>query len=213
VGTLSTLKKLLLCQVPEWDVAVVREALPGVVLVPALLACSGVLGPQPHHALVDAASAGDLAMVERLIGEGVDVNAVDQRTNSTLGIKTGDNALREAAGHGHVPVVRALVAAGADLDQPDHYGWTPLLSAIQEGHADVVEELLRSGANPNKPNSVGRTPIHEASYTRCGIVGQLLEYNADPTIADDDGVTPLTRAERGGDAVCIAHIKDALHGQ
>jgi ankyrin repeat protein len=55
-----------------------------------------------------------------------------------------------AAQEGHVAVVDALIAAGADMDVTVMQGVTPLSMAAQEGETAVVVALLKGGASVNK---------------------------------------------------------------
>src|SRR5262249_15053531 len=55
-----------------------------------------------------------------------------------------------AAADGHVDVVTALLAAGADFRTPLASGFTPLLFAAREGRTDVVRTLLKAGADVNE---------------------------------------------------------------
>ena len=54
-----------------------------------------------------------------------------------------------AAGNGNVELVRALVEAGANVDQAfsTTYGATPLCVSAKKGHVEVVRALLEAGAN------------------------------------------------------------------
>ena len=58
-----------------------------------------------------------------------------------------DEALRTAAALGDVPTVRALVAAGADVDAADECGLGPAVVAAWRGQAETVRELARAGAD------------------------------------------------------------------
>ena len=58
-----------------------------------------------------------------------------------------DEALRTAAALGDVPTVRALVAAGADVDAADECGLGPAVVAAWRGRAETVRELARAGAD------------------------------------------------------------------
>ena len=53
-----------------------------------------------------------------------------------------DSDFLDAVEEGHTAVVEALLAAGADVNAKDNYGWTALISAVAMGHTDIVEMLL-----------------------------------------------------------------------
>jgi len=44
-----------------------------------------------------------------------------------------------------------LIDGGADVNEKDDNGWTPLLKAIQRNHVRVVEMLIEKGADVNEP--------------------------------------------------------------
>lgn len=48
-----------------------------------------------------------------------------------------------------------LIGIGADVNQAEADGWTPLLFAANTGHTQVVSVLLESGANVNVRASSG----------------------------------------------------------
>ncbi len=61
-------------------------------------------------------------------------------------------------------MVKALLAARADVNVVDKHGYTPLLYAatIDFGDAETVELLLRAGANPNVKTKDGKTALAQA---------------------------------------------------
>jgi ankyrin repeat protein len=65
--------------------------------------------------------------------------------------------LHQAAETGNLPLVRALLDAGADVNAASHMG-SPLHGAVQGGNVLVVEELLRGGANPDVKDRVENLP-------------------------------------------------------
>ena len=86
-----------------------------------------------------AASAGDVAAVERLLAAGAPVDAANAY---------GATALLMAADRGRLEVVRLLLARGADVDLKDsYYGGSPVAAAAQRGHLEVVKLLLEKGAS------------------------------------------------------------------
>ena len=57
------------------------------------------------------------------------------------------STLWKAAEMGYVPVVRALVTKGADVNKAENDGATPLLIASQKGHVEVVRVLVERRAD------------------------------------------------------------------
>jgi ankyrin repeat protein len=65
-----------------------------------------------------------------------------------------------------IECARALLEAGANVNQTTHYGWTPLLTATQNRHYKLGLYLLEKGANPNVPNNGGWSPLYLATDNR-----------------------------------------------
>ncbi len=105
--------------------------------------------------LMQAAYAGDLAEVQRLIAAGADVNACDASAWTAL-MKACHNA---ELGHGHPEVVRALIEAGANIEAPIGYGVRPLMLAAGYGETAVVQALLEAGADVLAKNEGGYTAL------------------------------------------------------
>ena len=66
---------------------------------------------------------------------------------------------------GNAPVIEALLRAGADLEQADRAGRTPLHAAAQT-HPAVFPLLLRLDADPNVRDANGKTPMDYALENR-----------------------------------------------
>jgi ankyrin repeat protein len=68
----------------------------------------------------------------------------------------------------------AIVNAGADVNQPNPDGITPLINALDSRSFDMANFLLDKGANPNSWDMNGRTPLYVAvdmnSYRGRGFV-------------------------------------------
>jgi outer membrane protein assembly factor BamB len=98
-----------------------------------------VLASGTDNDLLSAAREGDLAVVERLLDAGADIDSAD---------RYGSTALAAAAVNGHLDVVRLLLDRGADPDiKETFYGASPLTMALffsQE--REVALLLLRHGA-------------------------------------------------------------------
>ena len=143
--------------------------------------------------LRQAAHAGDVAKVKRLLELGVDPGAEPRdaadtavlaavyarkpavvRVLAKAGADLNDGwpykPLGLAAGWGHLELLRALIEGGADVNLPDDSGDTPLDEAVCEKRLDVIEELLRAGADPNFVSARNRergnvhSPLQRAAY-------------------------------------------------
>jgi ankyrin repeat protein len=62
-----------------------------------------------------------------------------------------------AAENGHLDVVRHLLDVGADKDQANNSGATPLFIAAENGHLDVVRHLVEVGADKDEANNSGNS--------------------------------------------------------
>lgn len=62
-----------------------------------------------------------------------------------------------AAFHGQVRTVKALLAAGANVNRRDNRGRTALFDALEQGHLPVAKELLRAGARIGRRDLDGLT--------------------------------------------------------
>lgn len=116
----------------------------------------------------------------------------------------GRTELWRAAKAGNIGQVRALLAAGADVNVKYSDGITPLSLADYLGDDGSVEALIAAGADINAKASEGGTALIWAAYKgRRNGVRQLLAAGADVTARDDNGDTALNFADRAGDAEVI----------
>ena len=86
-----------------------------------------------------AARRGDTDVINRLLSNGADVNALDAK---------GRAALLLAAREGHADVVRHLLKWGADINAVSPGNATALRQSVRAGHAEVVGILLAQNADP-----------------------------------------------------------------
>ena len=87
------------------------------------------------------------------------------RRNTGPGAPPGLTPLAFASRAGHVEVVKALVAAGANVNDTVLDGSTALMLAVLNAHYDVAAALLEGGADPNA-SGPGWTPLHQLVWTR-----------------------------------------------
>jgi ankyrin repeat protein len=107
----------------------------------------------------------------------------------------GRTPLWNLAFAGDLAGIRRELEGGADPNQGDDVGYTPLHVAIQEKRVDAVGLLLESGADPNRADNHGNIPLWTAVRT-CGkdnrIILLLLGAGADPRIENNYGRSPFS---------------------
>src|SRR5262245_23807643 len=106
------------------------------------------MGRTPLH---DAAAAGELSDVRRMLDDGLNVNATDH---------AGWTPLHFAAQAQAYHVVAQLLAAGASVDSVDEHGNTPLWRATFSygGDPATLRALLAAGADPDRANAHNLSP-------------------------------------------------------
>ena len=87
-----------------------------------------------------AAFLGHVEATKVLLGNGAEVNAVDEDKRVPLHL---------AAQEGHVDVAKVFIHNGADVNAVKENKLTALHLAAQEGHVDVAKVLLQNGAEVN----------------------------------------------------------------
>jgi ankyrin repeat protein len=154
-------------------------------------------------ALLFAARTGCIECARILLGGGAEVNDA---------APDGNNALLLAAHSGEGALATFLLDRGANPNA-DGAGYTALHAAVLRDDLDLVKALLAHGANPNARYAngtpkrhygpdfalpatlVGGTPFLLASkYASVDMMGILVASGADPTLAANDGTTPLMAA-------------------
>ena len=105
----------------------------------------------------------------------------------------------DAARNGKLKHVKSLIEQGADKNNCDSHGYTPLYLASWYGHLDVVQYLVEQGASLDKASNHGTTPlIAVAIGGHLEVARYLLEQGADRDKANNDGYTPLHLAAQEG---------------
>ncbi len=97
--------------------------------------------------------------------------------------------LFKASRNGHIEVVKELLNSGANIEEKDNYGYTPLIWGIFlqllnhfkwfiyflfiasfYGQIEVVKELLNRGANIEEKNNYGYTPLNNGIFLNNSII-------------------------------------------
>ncbi|CAE7866986.1 ANK1 [Symbiodinium microadriaticum] len=122
--------------------------------------------------------------------------------------------LSQAAADGCVATVRLLLSAGADKEELNTFGATPLYMAALCGHGSVAQLLLEQRANPDTSTEDGSTPLRMAAAGNSEhgdllTTQLLLQAGADKDRADDTGCTPLLMACIRGKLEVVRALVDA----
>ena len=182
--------------------------------------------------LHEAAEEGDLAGIERMINQGVDVNEDDEvrpahaskapslplssllSTNSQRGM----TPLHYAARKNQRNCAGRLIDAGADIEAEDVNERRPLLHACSFWHLECAELLISKRADVNARDVNGRTALHLAISSnsarmdpsslarQLACVALLLERGADIEAQDAVGEHPLSYACSLGKLRCAKEL-------
>ncbi len=118
--------------------------------------------------------------------------------------------LHEAAENGNLPLVRLLVATGAEPNRINDLGESPIFLAVASAHWEVVEWMAAHGANINATNNLGQTVLHQcAAKSDSMAIIKLCVLKADPEIQNFVGECPLhVAAAKGNLPAARALIED-----
>ncbi len=179
--------------------------------------------------LCSAGSRGDIASLQRMAEDGVNLDSADY---------DGRTALHLAAAEGQLAAVGFLIARGADVNALDRWGGSPLQDAVRnrhdavaallkengarlrsgdmvaalcyaagQGNLEDLSRLLHNGADPNGADYDRRTALHlAAAEGHQAAVDLLLAHGADPSATDRWGATPAQDAVRHGHQVLAARL-------
>uniref|UniRef100_A0A672HZU9 Ankyrin repeat domain 52a n=1 Tax=Salarias fasciatus TaxID=181472 RepID=A0A672HZU9_SALFA len=120
----------------------------------------------------------------------------------------GNTALHVACYMGQEAVATELVNHGANVNQPNKCGYTPLhLAAVSTNGALCLELLVNNGADVNQQSKEGKSPLHMAAihgrFTRSQI---LIQNGGEIDCVDKYGNTPLHVAAKYGHELLISTL-------
>jgi ankyrin repeat protein len=159
-----------------------------------------------------------LRTVTVLVEKGANVNAriqhftprlQGQAFNLSYVPSVGETPFYRAALNNDLPVMRLLLAHGADPKIATFNGTTPLAAAAGVGwvrgqtfvpggvpaQLEAVKMLVDLGGDVNQANDMGLAPLHGAAFRWSGeVISYLVEHGAKLDAKDKVGRTPLTWA-------------------
>ena len=146
------------------------------------------------HPVVLAAFAGNADVIDRLHKAG---DRLDDRMN-LLGMFPATPLLMLATWH-RTDSVRALLDAGAPVDQADDDGITPLGWAAISNRVEMARLFIQHGADVNHVDKKGMTPLLYAASIDFGngsMIDLLLRSGAKPGARTKEGLTALDLARQ-----------------
>jgi serine/threonine-protein phosphatase 6 regulatory ankyrin repeat subunit A len=143
--------------------------------------------------LLEAAEAGDAAMIEALGASGCDM--------SIIAAARDRSALHVAAQYGHTACIQALLQHKADVNMLDQDGHSALFTASMHHNHHCAAALAAAGGMLSVVESVEEGDI--ATVEALGCAGANL------SILDRDGRAALHRAVIKDDAACITALAAA----
>jgi ankyrin repeat protein len=146
----------------------------------------------PDPTVLDAAEAGTLDHLRKLVDAGGDVNTVspDSRCLSPL---------QAAALRGDVEIARFLLERGADVSYRGEWDRPAVVIAATSTYSVGMTELLLSrGADPNVTDHNGQSLLYELATTYpVDVLETLIRAGAIVNFRAPDGSTPLHHAASG----------------
>ena len=107
-------------------------------------------------------------MYKEKVLKGIKMNCIKKIANvfvlllMTTGATFGMDIF-QAARDGNIGRIEALLANGADVNQQDHDGMTPLHWAAYKGHEAIVARLIQAKAKVNLRDNSSYTALHKAA--------------------------------------------------
>ncbi len=109
--------------------------------------------------LIDAVCDGNVQKVLELIGKNTDiVNAQKSFGEVAFPVLTGWTALMSAAAYGNKKIINILIAAGADVNAQNSYGFTALMLAAEccsiGASKALIKATIKADKSTNDPQAV-----------------------------------------------------------
>ncbi|CAE8676898.1 unnamed protein product, partial [Polarella glacialis] len=121
----------------------------------------GPLLVNQQEPLLKFAEEGDLAGVQRILGEASEADRLQKLKK--LRDEDSRTALHRACAAGHKEVAAYLLSQGAVVNVEDDAGWTPLHSCASKGADVLLDLLLEAKADCDTATSTGSTALHFAA--------------------------------------------------
>ena len=134
--------------------------------------------PAQHQLAISPLSRSNSSMLTSMP---VSVGFFEKHWRSGACLAMESKKSREPAnGAGDVDTIKALLAAGAEVNQVDASSqWTPLMYAVAKGNSEAAEVLLEAQADVQAQAATGWTALHLAQFLgRSELTARLIEAGA-----------------------------------
>jgi ankyrin repeat protein len=171
-----------------------------------------------------AAEISNVLVLRALLDAGADATllgtATSERTSQLVVNATELDSAAHADFHSYTDAQQQalllLVAAGADPNVADSFGWTPCHQFVRDDNIAALSALIAAHADVNRVDRRGVSPIHLAAKRRQNdddtLMAMLLAAGGpQPNVnsIDHDGATPLMLAAAGDSARVARRLLDA----
>ncbi|MBE8401600.1 ankyrin repeat domain-containing protein [Leptospira borgpetersenii] len=124
----------------------------------------------------------------------------------------GSGVLFWAVKNSDQEAIQLLLKAGAEPDETNTRGETPLLTSLDQGNEDLIRIFLEAGADTEKKDFAGNTPLTKAVSTGNVQIVEMLFVNDHPTPdleeRNGEGYTPLLLAVDLGHLEIVEYLLD-----
>ena len=185
-------------------------------------------GQYAKDSLHTASLASDIAIIDTVRSQGIDINSNDSDGNTSIIVaatggkseavdyhlyreadpsvtnRSRRNSLHVASPSGNVDIIGTVLSHGLDIDSKDGVGNTPVMVAALSGRSEAVHYLLDRGADPFVKGQFEGSLLHAASLGgNVDIIEKLLSLGLDIDSKDSNGNTPIKVAAISGKSEAI----------
>ncbi len=155
-----------------------------------------------RHPLEEAMDANSMVVFEVLLRQGASPSAPHSKYGTIVHAAAATRLVDS--------LIPCLMSRGGDPNATAPDGTFPLQLAVKNNQIINADQLLERGANINAMDSLGRSPLHMAvaldQFDPIAYI--ILDYGADPTLADNNGVTPIDLARNRKEAMLLKTLED-----
>lgn len=122
----------------------------------------------------------------------------------------GSGVLSWAVKNTDQEAIKLLLEAGAEPDETNARGETPLLTSLDQGNEDLIRIFLEAGADTGKKDFAGNTPLTKAVSTGNIRIVEMVFVNDHPSLEErnGEGYTPLLLAVDLGHLEIVEYLLD-----